>query len=69
MKKTKTILTNKNLPVNEDKAENITIKKTQTETGEEWKNVINLASKLGDQEDIKRRKELSNAALSNNKTV
>ena len=69
MKKTKTILTNKNLPVNEDKAENITIKKTQTETGEEWKNVINLISKLGDQEDIKRRKELSNAALSNNKTV
>ena len=37
--------------------------------GKEWRNVITLGSKLGDREDIKRRKELSNSATSNNKTI
>ena len=41
----------------------------ETETEEEWRNVIKLGSKLGDREDIERRKELSNIALSNNETV
>ena len=54
--KTKTILTNKNLLVNEDKTKNTTIKRKETETEEEWKNVIKLGSKLGEREDIKRGK-------------
>ena len=67
--KAKTILTNKNLLVNEDKTEKTTIKRKERETEEECRNVIKLGSKLGDREDIKRRKELSNIALSNNETV
>ena len=55
--KAMTILTNKNLLVNEDKTENTTIKRKETETEEEWRNVIKLASKLGNREDIKRRKD------------
>ena len=67
--KEKTILTNKNLPVNEDKTENTTIKGKEIKAEEEWRNVIKLGSKLGDWEDIRRKKELSNTALSNNETV
>ena len=67
--KAKTILKNKSLLVNEDKTENTTIKRKEIETEEKWRNVIKLGSKLDDREDIKRRKELSNIALSNNKTV
>ena len=67
--KAKTILANKNPLVNEDKTENTTIKRKEMETEEEWRNIIKLGSKLGDREDIKRRKELSNIALSNNETV
>ena len=66
--KTKFILTN-NLLVNEDKTENTTIKRKETGTEEERRNVIKLGSKLGDREDIKRRKELSSIALSNHETV
>ena len=54
------LLTNKNLLVNEDKIENTTAKREEIETEEEWRNVIKLGSKLGDLKDIKRRKELSN---------
>ena len=54
------LLTNKNLLVNEDKTENTTAKREEIETEEEWRNVIKLGSKLGDLKDIKRRKELSN---------
>ena len=32
----------------------------------EWRDVIKLGSKLGDQEDIKRRKELVTIALAEN---
>ena len=35
----------------------------------ERRNIIKLGSKLGDQEDIKRRKELSKITLSNSETV
>ena len=51
------------------KTENTTIKRKETETEEEWKNFIKLGSKLGDGEDVKRGKELSNIALSNNEIV
>ena len=54
--KAKTILTKKNLLVNEDYTENTTIKREAIETEEEWRNVIILGSKLSDQEDMKRRK-------------
>ena len=54
------LLTNKNLLVNEDKTENTTAKREEIETEEEWRNIIKLGSKLGDLKDIKRRKELSN---------
>ena len=62
--KAKTILTNKNLPVSEDKTGNKTIKRKKIETEKEWRNVIKLGWNL---EDIKRRKELSNIALSTTK--
>ena len=45
--KAKTILANKNLLVNEDKTEVISIKRKEMETEEEWRNVIKLGSKLG----------------------
>ena len=54
--KAKTILTKKNLLVNEDYTENTTIKREAIETEKEWRNVIMLGSKLSDQEDMKRRK-------------
>ena len=63
------ILKNKHLLVDEDKTQNKTIKRKEVETEEEWRNVIKLGSKLGDWENTKRRKELSNIALSNNETV
>ena len=67
--KANTILTNKNLLVNEDKTENATIRRKEKEKEEEWRNIIKLGSKLGDWKDIKRKKELSNIALSNNEIV
>ena len=67
--KAKAILKNKNLLVNEDKTQNATIKTKKIETEEDCRNVIKLRLKHGDQEDIKRRKELSNIPLSNNETV
>ena len=67
--KAKTILANKNLLVNEDKTEVISIKRKEMETEEEWRNVIKLGSKLGYLEGIKRKKKLPNIALSNNETV
>ena len=63
------ILKNKHLLVDEDKTQNKTIKRKEVETEEEWRNVIKLGSKLGDWENTKRRKELSNIVLSNNETV
>ena len=65
----KKVLTENNLLVNEEKTENITIKRGTKEEEAEWRNVIKLGSKLGDRETIKRRKELSNVAISNNETV
>ena len=49
----KRILNNNNLQVNEDKTEHTIIKREKEEI---WRNVIKLGSKLGDNEDIKRRK-------------
>ena len=51
------------------KIERIQLSTERKQKQEEWKNVIKLGSKIDDQEDIKRRKELSNIALSNNETV
>ena len=62
--KAKTILTNKNLLVNEDKTENTSIERKDIETEKEWRNIIKLGSK-----DIKRKKELSNIGQLNNETV
>ena len=65
----KTILKEHNLLVNDDKTENTIVKRGSKEDEREWRNTIKLGSKLGDREDIKRRKELSNVALANNKDI
>ena len=67
--KAKTISTNKNLLVHEDKTENTAMKRKDIEAEDEWRNVIKLESKRGDRKDIKRTKELPNIALSSNETV
>ena len=63
------ILKEHNLLVNDDKTENTVIKRGSKEEERGWRNTINLGSKLGDREDIKRRKELSSVALANNKDI
>ena len=65
----KEILKEHNLLVNDDKTENTVVKRGNKEEEREWRNTIKLGSKLGDREDIKRRKELSNVALANNKDI
>ena len=57
--KAKEIMTSKNLLVNEEKAEYTTVKIISKKEEREWRNVIKLGSKLGDREDISRRKELA----------
>ena len=64
--KAKEIMTSKNLLVNEEKTEYTTVKRGSKEEEREWRNVIKLGSKLGDREDIQRRKELANIALAKN---
>ena len=63
------ILKENNLLVNDDKTENTVIKRGSKEEERGWRNTIKLGSKLGDREDIKRRKELSSVALANNKDI
>ena len=45
-------MTSKNLLVSEEKTEYTTVKRKPKEEEKEWRNVIKLGSKLGDQEDI-----------------
>ena len=45
------------------------MKKGSKEEEREWRNVIKLGSKLGDREDIQRRKELPTIALAKNGTI
>ena len=54
-----------NLLVNDDKTENTVVKRGSKEDEREWRNTLKLGYELGDREDIKRRKELSNVALAN----
>ena len=55
--------------VNEEKTEYITVKRGSIEEEREWRNVIKLGSKLGDWEEIQRRKELTTITLAKNATI
>ena len=55
--------------MNEEKTEYTTIKRGSKNEDREWRNVIKLGSKLGDQEDIQRRKELATIALAKNDAI
>ena len=67
--KAKEIMKSKNLLVNEEKTEYTAVKRGSKEEEREWRNVIKLGSKLGDQEDIQRTKELTNIVLAMNDTI
>ena len=62
------ILRGHNLNVNDDKTEETILKRNKHDkknktTNEPWRETIKLGSKLGDREDIKRRKQLSQGAM------
>ena len=59
----------KNLLVNKEKTEYTTVKRGSKEEEREWRNVIKLSSKLGDQEDIRRRKKLATIAPAKNDAI
>ena len=64
----KEILDRDNLLVNEDKTEDTVLRRGKhdrknKQKNEPWRDTIKLGSKLGDPEDITRRKQLSNAKL------
>ena len=67
--KAKKIMKNKNLLENGEKTEYTTVKRGSKEEEREWRNVIKLGSKLGDREDIQRRKELATIALAKNDAI
>ena len=67
--KAKKIMKNKNLLVSGEKTEYTTVKRGSKEEEREWRNVIKLGSKLGDREDIQRRKELATIALAKNDAI
>ena len=60
--KAPSILAKGNLIVNKSKTEH-TILKRESKLNEKWRNTKKLGSLLGDEEDIKRRKQLANIAL------
>ena len=67
-RKVKEILGRYDLKVNEDKTEDTVLKrekhdKKNKQKNEAWRETIKLGSKLGDEEDIKRRKNLSTGKL------
>ena len=68
-KKAKEILTEYNLLINDEKTENTIVKRERKVEDEAWRNVIKLGSKLGDREDIKRRKELATTAMNSNNDI
>ena len=55
--------------MNKEKTEYTTVKTGSKEEEREWKNVVKLGSKLGDREDIQRRKELATIAFVKNYTI
>ena len=60
------ILKSRNLNVNEDKTEETTLKRCKHDKqnkNEPWRDVIKLGSKLGDKEDIQRRKQLATGSI------
>ena len=59
----------KNLLVNEEKTEYTIVKRGSKEEERERRHVIKLGSKLGDREDIQRRKELATIAFAKNDTI
>ena len=67
--KVKDILGRDNLLVNEDKTEDTVLKrnkhdpKDKKKKNEPWRDTIKLGSKLGDKEDIERRKQLSRVKM------
>ena len=66
--KTPDILRAHNLMVNDDKTEETILKRNKHDkknrtTNEPWRDTIKLGSKLGDKEDIQRRKQLSQGAM------
>ena len=67
--KAKEIMKSKNLLVNEEKTEYTAVKRGSKEEERDWRNVIKLGSKLGDREDIQRRKELATIALLKNDKI
>ena len=66
--KAKEIIKSENLLVNKKKTEYTTIKRGSKEE-REWTNVVKLGSKLGDWEDIQRRKELATIAVAKNDAI
>ena len=67
--KPKEIMKSKNLLMNEEKTEYTTIERGSKEEEREWRNVIKLGTKLGDREDIQKRKELAVIAVSKNDAI
>jgi hypothetical protein len=70
----KEILGESDLKVNEDKTEDTVLKRGKHDRknklkNEPWRDTIKLGSKLGDEEDIKRRKNLSTGKLVQMKKV
>ena len=69
LQKCKVVLTKFNLKVNESKTEETVIERKTKREDEKWRDIIKLGSKVGDKEDIKRRKELANTAMKNNDNI
>ena len=63
------ILMKYNLQLNQSKTEKTTIERKKKQKDEKWRDVIKLGSKIGDKEDIKRRKDLATAAMKNNSII
>ena len=67
--KVKEIMKSKNLLVNKERTGYTTVKRGSKVEERGWRNVTKLGSKLGDREDIQRRKELATIALAKNDAI
>ena len=65
----KDTLTERNLKVNEGKTEETLINRTNDKRNEKWRKTKKLGSLLGDYEDLKRREQLSNNAMTKVKKI
>ena len=68
MNKVSGILSKGNLKVNEDKTEETILRRNKhdrktKEKNEPWRDVVKLGSKLGDKEDVQRRKQISTGSM------